>query len=470
MKLLHYYIAPNRTETTPSSLSLPFNSTHSSLLLFPLRSPPPSSPTMNGNQRSSASSSTGTNFNSYNFDFGLPSSRSSSSSRPLRGSSPSPRPQPAAQPQSTARPSWTHQPAAKPASVNPSLGPTSMVGDIFGKSWSSSAPSGTGTSSLGIPQSKNPNLFGDLFASALGSGRGSQSSAPLKSAAPAAAAPKSSFSMNNLSDSLPKSTDSGSNFPSFTGQPARSTAQSIGSKPTMGQPQKKDPFDSLSGFGSTQKPAPKPAPNKAEPFAFPTNFDDFQAPPAQQTFSSKPSPLPTDQNMDMFFSSKPSNPNPTPPPPTNEWDLESDFAAADTSTTTELEGLPPPPNGLTGQAAKSKGMENYKGGQFADAIKWLSWAFVILEKSGDQDAITEVLTCRASSYKEVGEYKKAIADCTKVLDSDKENVAVLTQRALLYESNEKYRLGAEDLRMVLKIDPGNRLARSTIHRLQKMAD
>lgn len=57
-----------------------------------------------------------------------------------------------------------------------------------------------------------------------------------------------------------------------------------------------------------------------------------------------------------------------------------------------------------------------------------------------------------------------------MLEQDKDNVSVLIQRALLYESNEKYRLGAEDLRMVLKIDPGNRLARSTIHRLQKMAD
>jgi hypothetical protein len=40
----------------------------------------------------------------------------------------------------------------------------------------------------------------------------------------------------------------------------------------------------------------------------------------------------------------------------------------------------------------------------------------------------------------------------QVLDQDKENVSVLVQRALLYESTEKYRLGAEDLRLVLKID------------------
>lgn len=58
----------------------------------------------------------------------------------------------------------------------------------------------------------------------------------------------------------------------------------------------------------------------------------------------------------------------------------------------------------------------------------------------------------------------------QVLDQDDANVAVLVQRALLYESMEKYKLGAEDLRAVLKIDPGNRVARSTIHRLTKMAE
>ena len=58
----------------------------------------------------------------------------------------------------------------------------------------------------------------------------------------------------------------------------------------------------------------------------------------------------------------------------------------------------------------------------------------------------------------------------QVLLHDDANVAVLVQRALLYESMEKYRLGAEDMRVVLKIDPANRVARSTIHRLTKMAD
>ncbi|KAF2313840.1 hypothetical protein GH714_018231 [Hevea brasiliensis] len=158
----------------------------------------------------------------------------------------------------------------------------------------------------------------------------------------------------------------------------------------------------------------------------------------------------------------------------DDWGLDSDFgggAGNDSGgATTELEGLPPPPAGVTASAAKNKGIDNHKQGQYADAIKWLSWAVVLLEKTGDQTSTVEVLSCRASCYKEVGEYKKAVADCTKVLEHDDANVSVLVQRALLYESMEKYKLGAEDLRTVLKIDPTNRIARSTIHRLTKMID
>lgn len=58
----------------------------------------------------------------------------------------------------------------------------------------------------------------------------------------------------------------------------------------------------------------------------------------------------------------------------------------------------------------------------------------------------------------------------QVLEHDEKNVSVLVQRALLYESMEKYKLGAEDLRTVMRLDPGNRVARSTIHRLTKMAE
>lgn len=190
-------------------------------------------------------------------------------------------------------------------------------------------------------------------------------------------------------------------------------------------------------------------------------------------------PKPADDGADplnMFFSSSSTTPvgassETQPIPEMHDWDVGSEFGGHDSGgTTTELEGLPPPPVGVTASAAKVKGLDNYKQGQFADAIKWLSWAFVLLEKSGNVASSNEVLICRASCYKEVGEYKKAITDCSKVLEHDSANVSVLLQRALLYESSEKYRLGAEDLRAVLKIDPSNRLARSTIHRMTQFAD
>lgn len=124
--------------------------------------------------------------------------------------------------------------------------------------------------------------------------------------------------------------------------------------------------------------------------------------------------------LNMFFSSSSTTPvvsssETQPIPEIHDWDVGSEFGEHDSGgTTTELEGLPPPPAGVTASAAKAKGLDNYKQGQFADAIKWLSWAFALLEKAGNVASSSEVLICRASCYKEVGEYKKAIADCSKV--------------------------------------------------------
>ncbi|KAI7996763.1 hypothetical protein LOK49_LG10G02769 [Camellia lanceoleosa] len=64
-------------------------------------------------------------------------------------------------------------------------------------------------------------------------------------------------------------------------------------------------------------------------------------------------------------------------------------------------------------------MDNYKQEKYADAIKWLSWALILLEKTGDGATSMEVLSSRASCYKEAGEYKKAVADCTKLAEAVK---------------------------------------------------
>ncbi|KAE9610027.1 putative tetratricopeptide-like helical domain-containing protein [Lupinus albus] len=388
------------------------------------------------------------------------------------------------------KPSWTHQPApVQTTQTGLPGGPTSMVGDIFGKTWGSIQPSCTST--IGIIN-KNPNLFGDLVTSALGqppNKTSSTSNFPLNNATPLSNK-VSSFSIRNITDSLPKN----GNFAGLSGNslnankipilggpsgiginsnnninsnedPFSSLAGGIGSKPSASKPQK------INSEGNGSKPTPTTSFPSNDSAGIDIDFNGFAA--SNQTASGGGDP------MDMFFSASSATSaggvvsgglGGKPASEMDDWGLESEgFGGHDAGgTTNELEVLPPPPVGISGSTAKGKGMDSYKQGQFADAIKWLSWSVILLEKAGDNAATMEVFSSRASCYKEVGEYKKAVADCTKVLENDETNVSVLVQRALLYESMEKYKLGAEDLRTVLKIDPSNRIAKSTVHRLAKM--
>ncbi|KAE8711920.1 ethylene-responsive transcription factor RAP2-3-like [Hibiscus syriacus] len=449
---------------------------------------------------------------SFDFDLGLGSGRPKSlndqknittSSYSSYSSTTSAQSKPGWQPN---KPSWTQQPAPNQATQPGLSGPSSMVGDIFGKSWGSS---GGKISGIGIVN-KNPNLFGDLVSSALGQGKSTGNWG-------------TSSGYNNNSGIGSSNVNNNSKSQNLGGAPMKSMAGGaggIGVKSGIGS---KDPFGSLVDFSTKPSGSLNMVSNKGnktqvaeEAFgdfqnalkpsttAFPSsgfsssnndfmgsnvasglNMDDFGMPAKNVGSQSQPSVQSSGSDpLDMFFSSSSASTRVASQASggggeqqfsgVDDWGLDSEFGGVgegnDGSSTTELDGLPPPPAGVTASSAKSKGINNQKQGQYADAIKWLAWAVVLLEKNNDKAATMEVLSCRASCYKEVGEYKKAVADCSKVLEHDETNVQVLVQRALLYESMEKYKLGAEDLRTVLKIDPGNRIARSTVHRLAKMAD
>ena len=179
---------------------------------------------MNSNYgKSSQQKGSSVSLNNFNFDFDLgigsnrpkslndqknPSSSSYSYSSSA-SSYTSAQSKPAWQPN---KPSWTHKPApTQPTGPGLSSGPTSMVGDIFGKSWGSTQPS-VSTSTIGIID-KYPNLFGDLVSNALGQGSKSSGNVPPKNATPASKVSgtisnKSSFSMGNMAESLPKTSSS----------------------------------------------------------------------------------------------------------------------------------------------------------------------------------------------------------------------------------------------------------------------
>ncbi|XP_039048698.1 stress protein DDR48-like isoform X2 [Hibiscus syriacus] len=410
------------------------------------------------------------------------------------------------------KPSWTHHPAPNQATLPGLSGSSSMVGDIFGKNWGSS---GSKSSGVGIVN-KNPNLFGDLVSSALGQGKSnSNSNVPLKNSNPTSnSSSKSTYSMGNLTDSLPKSTGNWGTSSGYNNNSGIGVKSGIGSKDPFGflvdfstKPscslnsgsnkgnKTKVADDAFGDFQNDSKPSTTAFPSSGfsssnndfmgSNVASGLNMDDFGMPAKNVGSQNQPSIQSSGSDpLDMFFSSSSASTGGSARASggggeqqfsgVGDWGLDSEFGGVgggnDGSSTTELEGLPPPPAGVSASSAKSNGINNQKQGQYADAIKWLSWAVILLEKTNDKAATMEVLSCRASCYKEVGDYKKAVADCSKVLEHDETNVHVLVQRALLYESMEKYKLGAEDLRTVLKIDPGNRIARSTVHRLAKMAD
>ncbi|KAI7989244.1 hypothetical protein LOK49_LG13G01909 [Camellia lanceoleosa] len=100
-------------------------------------------------------------------------------------------------------------------------------------------------------------------------------------------------------------------------------------------------------------------------------------------------------------------------------------------------------NRACGSVAKNKGMDNYKQGKYADAIKWLSWVVILLEKTCDGAVSMEVLSSRASCYKEVGEYKKAMLDCTKLMRPGKK-----LKETFGYESCWKNFLSAQSMKAI----------------------
>ncbi|KAJ0716695.1 hypothetical protein HanPI659440_Chr13g0515551 [Helianthus annuus] len=221
-----------------------------------------------------------------------------------------------------------------------------MVGDITGRSWAALAPSNAAVTSVVIAN-KNLSLFSDLVGSSLGIGKGNSSSVPLKNVAlvSSQAASKSAYSTESQS---------------LGGMSMKSSTMSGGEG---GISANKDPFGSLVDFSS--KPAGMKAGSKMAALIR-----------MHRNLASQVQALVVlNRNWMILVLAPVMLPR----------GFKSDIGegGGDVGGTTELEGLPPPPSGVTSSSAKSNGMYNYKAGQYPDAIKWLSWAIILLEKAGD---------------------------------------------------------------------------------------
>lgn len=294
--------------------------------------------------------------------------------------------------------------------------------DLSGKSWGQSTTTASKLASAGIPGYK-PSSKEDVFGELLGGALGGKSSAPLKQQQAAASA--GAYGMGNLQSAMPE----------VSKAPVHET-----------KPAKPAPFSYTAMFKSptppAQKPAPKPQTRGGDPFADisfakPANgqssdpFDfgvkkQSNPPPAPAAASRVPSsdPFASSAGGDQFDSIFGAGISSAPAAKTAQahegWG-DAFGAAAESHSfenetfTTELDGVGSAPAGVTGNAAFQKGSSFYKDGQFPNAIKWFSWAVELMEKEqGSKDTIIEVLTKRISCFKEIGEMKKAIADCSMV--------------------------------------------------------
>jgi hypothetical protein len=217
--------------------------------------------------------------------------------------------------------------------------------------------------------------------------------------------------MSNMADSLPKpvnTTQSGSTWGSSSGNfnlNANKTANLGGPSIRSGVgvaasgsgigTSNKDPFSSLAGFGSKQQSSLNSAAKPQKIDLEDDGFGDFQnaSKPSSNAFpssgggssgidfdfsgSSATNKTPVQASsgggggdpMDMFFTSSSASSGGGSAAPAaaasseiDDWGTEFGGGNHDVGgTTTELDGLPPPPAGISGSAAKSKGMELQTG-------------------------------------------------------------------------------------------------------------
>tara|TARA_R110002050_G_scaffold48637_1_gene113110 strand:+ start:2359 stop:2676 length:318 start_codon:yes stop_codon:yes gene_type:complete len=78
---------------------------------------------------------------------------------------------------------------------------------------------------------------------------------------------------------------------------------------------------------------------------------------------------------------------------------------------------------------------------------------IIMAKDNEKDIKIACLSNRATCYAQTHNYKKVIADCTTVLESEPNHPKALIRRGLAYEAVEKYKLALEDMRKAQLIAP-----------------
>eukprot|EP00211_Chloroparvula_japonica_P014633 CAMPEP_0119133070 /NCGR_PEP_ID=MMETSP1310-20130426/12927_1 /TAXON_ID=464262 /ORGANISM="Genus nov. species nov., Strain RCC2339" /LENGTH=258 /DNA_ID=CAMNT_0007123745 /DNA_START=80 /DNA_END=856 /DNA_ORIENTATION=- len=103
-------------------------------------------------------------------------------------------------------------------------------------------------------------------------------------------------------------------------------------------------------------------------------------------------------------------------------------------------------------AAKDRGNAEFKNGMHNNAIRWYTRG-IIVAKDDERDVKIACYSNRATCYAQTHNYKKVIADATKVLEMEPRHGKCLIRRGLAYEALEKYKLALEDMKLAQQVAP-----------------
>lgn len=100
---------------------------------------------------------------------------------------------------------------------------------------------------------------------------------------------------------------------------------------------------------------------------------------------------------------------------------------------------------------KEQGDDAYKNANFEQAIEHYTKCLDILKRDGkgDSDLALKAYSNRAACYKQISNFDGTIADCSAVLEVERDNVKALIRRAQAFEGVERYRFALQDVKAVL---------------------
>lgn len=119
--------------------------------------------------------------------------------------------------------------------------------------------------------------------------------------------------------------------------------------------------------------------------------------------------------------------------------------------------------------AKRLGNNQFKEGNYTEAINWYSRAIELASSGGPNEELATYYSNRAACYSQTHSHKEVVADCTEAIKINPNMSKAFLRRAIAHEGLEKWQKAADDYKRVMELEPGASNASAGYSRCQKFA-